>query len=73
MSEIRLIEDVYGVSRDLPLTYVEREHVDKVFISSLSRRKHIVIYGGSKQGKTSLRKYALNEDDCIVIQCQGDR
>ncbi len=73
MSKIRSIEDVYGVSRDLPLTYVERNHVDKVLISNLSRKKHIVIYGGSKQGKTSLRKHVLEESDCIVIQCQGDR
>ncbi len=73
MSELRLTEEVYGVSRELPLTYVEREHVDKVLISSLSRKKHIVIYGGSKQGKTSLRKYVLKENDCVVVQCQGDR
>ncbi len=73
MRKTHAIEDVYGVSRELPLTYVEREHVDKVFISNLSRKKHIVIYGGSKQGKTSLRKHVLNEIDCIVVQCQGDR
>lgn len=73
MGEVRLTEEVFGVCRDLPLTYVEREHVDKVLLSSLSRKKHIVIYGGSKQGKTSLRKYTLNEKDCIVVQCQSDR
>ena len=73
MGVIQSTEDVFGVSRNLPLTYVEREHADKVLVASLSRKKHIVIYGGSKQGKTSLRKHALTEDDCVVIQCQGDR
>ena len=71
--KINKIEDVFGVSRSVPLTYVEREHVDKVLIASLTRKKHIVIHGGSKQGKTSLRKYTLEDSDCIVIQCQSNK
>lgn len=73
MEIINRIEDVFGVSRSVPKTYVEREYVDKVLISSLTRKKHIVIHGGSKQGKTSLRKYALEESDCVVVQCQGSK
>jgi len=73
MEIINQIEDVFGVSRSVPKTYVEREHVDKVLVASLARKKHIVIHGGSKQGKTSLRKYALEESDCVVIQCQGNK
>jgi len=73
MEIINKIEDVFGVCRDLPKTYVERVLVDKVLIASLSRKKHIVIHGGSKQGKTCLRKSALQESDYIVIQCQGNR
>lgn len=73
MEAINQIEDVFGVSRTVPKTYIEREDVDKVFIASLARKKHLVIHGGSKQGKTSLRKYALQESDCIVVQCQANK
>ena len=65
------IDDVFGVVRDVPLNYVSRQTVDQLLIDSLSRSKHIVIHGGSKQGKTCLRKYCLNDDDYIVIQCSN--
>ena len=45
--------DMLGIQRDVPLNYVPRSHVDTVFIDSLTRSKHIVVYGSSKQGKTS--------------------
>lgn len=63
---------VYGISREVPLNYVSRQAVDDEFISNLGRDKHVVIYGSSKQGKTSLRKYCLKEDDYIAVQC-GNR
>jgi hypothetical protein len=49
-------DEVFGVGRDLPLNYVSRKEVDDRFVGDLSREKNIVIYGSSKQGKTSLRK-----------------
>ncbi len=64
-------DDVFGVSRDLPENYVSRPKVDETFIDSLARNQHIVIYGSSKQGKTSLRKKCLLEEDYIVISCQN--
>ncbi len=64
-------DDVFGVSRDLPRNYVARSNVDETFIDALSRHQHIVIYGSSKQGKTSLRKKCLNDNDYIVISCQN--
>jgi hypothetical protein len=63
--------DVYGISRDLPLNYVDRLSVDGQLIESLTRDKHIVIYGSSKQGKTSLRKWNLSEDDHLVVTCSN--
>src|SRR5713101_4399273 len=66
--EVRLA-DVYGISRDVPMTYVPRPTVDGVLIDSLTRDKHIVIFGSSKQGKTCLRKYNLKEDEYIVVTC----
>jgi hypothetical protein len=63
------LSHVFGVSRDLPLTYVERKYVDTKFQNNLARDKHIVVYGGSKQGKTCLRKHSLQSKDYIVVQC----
>ena len=61
------VDEVFGVSRDLPLNDVTRETVDWKPIQTLSRSSHIVIYGSSKQGKTSLRKYCLKDTDYVVV------
>lgn len=67
------LDDVYGLTRRrLPLTYVERKQVDARFINELGRDNHIVIYGSSKQGKTSLLLRSLQEDDFVVVQCSSD-
>lgn len=63
--------DVFGIGRDLPLNYVERDGVDNVLLDSLSRNKHIVVYGSSKQGKTSLRKHCLHDTDYVTIHCHS--
>jgi len=65
-------DEVFGLSRDLPLNYVDRPAVDEFFVENLTRSKHIVIYGSSKQGKTSLRKHCLEPDDYIVVQCSSE-
>jgi len=65
------VDEVFGVSRDLPLNYVTRDTVDGKLIENLSRSSHIVIYGSSKQGKTSLRKYCLKDTDYVVVSCQN--
>ena len=63
------LREVFGVGRDTPANYVERTDVDNALIANLSRDKHVVIYGSSKQGKTTLRKHCLQEDDSIVVSC----
>ncbi|WP_312298587.1 hypothetical protein [Chryseobacterium sp.] len=65
-----LTKDVFGIQRDIPLNYIERE-ADKVFTDSLDRRHHVVIFGSSKQGKTCLRKRNLNEKDYITVHCDN--
>jgi hypothetical protein len=65
------VDDVYGLSRDVPMNYVIRPSVDGAFIDELSRKRHIVVYGGSKQGKTCLRKSCLQDSDYIVVQCSN--
>lgn len=71
MAEIVRATDVFGVSRELPMNYVTRPDVDDEFVSSLTRDKHVIIYGSSKQGKTSLRKYHLKTDEYEVITCSN--
>ena len=63
------LRDAFGVGREVPLNYVTRPEVDGKFIDSLSRDKHVVIYGSSKQGKTTLRRHCLEEGDYIVVSC----
>jgi len=63
--------EVYGIGRDLPLNYVSRKKVDDLFLDNLTRDKHIIVYGSSKQGKTSLRKNCLQESDYVVIHCSN--
>lgn len=65
------LNDVYGISRDVPLNYVERVEVDKKFVDNLERDKHITIFGSSKQGKTCLRKHCLDKNEYIVVQCSN--
>ena len=63
--------DVFGISRELPLNYVTRPSADEFLVNNLTRDKHLVIYGSSKQGKTSLRKHCLEDSDYIVIHCSN--
>jgi len=66
---VHLVDSVYGIVRDVPLNYVVRAGVDQKLVDNLTRDKHIVVYGSSKQGKTCLRKNCLQENDYIVVQC----
>src|SRR5262249_16484903 len=63
--------DVFGVSRDVPVTYVERDHVDDKLLDNLTRDRHVIIFGSSKQGKTCLRRHCLDDEDYILVQCQN--
>jgi len=66
-----LVDDIFGISRDLPLNYIERTYVDDIFLKNLVRRQHLVIYGSSKQGKTSLIKHCLDTSDYIFVYCSN--
>lgn len=71
MPETVKTTDVFGVSRDVPINYVTRESVDGELVRNLTRDKHLVIYGSSKQGKTCLRKYNLRADEYVVVTCSN--
>jgi hypothetical protein len=66
---MRLTNQVYGVSNELIDTYIERKNVDEAFIKGLQKNKHIIVYGASKQGKTSLTNKHLKETDYIKVNC----
>jgi hypothetical protein len=66
---MRLTNQVYGVSNELIDTYIERESVDEAFTKGLQKNKHIIVYGASKQGKTSLTNKHLNESNYIKVNC----
>jgi hypothetical protein len=51
---------------------VPRDGVDDRFLNDITRDRHIVIHGSSKQGKSSLRKYHLQEGDYVTVQCTRD-
>jgi hypothetical protein len=68
--KINQAKDVFGIQRDLPLNYITRD-ADRIFLDSLDRSHHVVIYGSSKQGKTSLRKKNLKEEEHIIIHCNN--
>ncbi|MER1432919.1 hypothetical protein [Enterobacter hormaechei] len=65
------VNDVFGLSRDLPLNYIERKDVDDKLKIELKAKKHIVIYGSSKQGKTCVRKHCIDQSEYILVQCSN--
>lgn len=62
-------DDVFGVKSTLVLSYVERDLVDARFKAALHSSNEVVVYGSSKQGKTSLiLKHLLNES-YVKVEC----
>jgi hypothetical protein len=66
------LNEVFGISNSIPqYTYVDRSGLDTKFAYSLACDRHIVLHGGSKQGKTVLRRKNLSEASSIVVQCDA--
>ena len=66
------LKEVFGISNAIPqYTYVDRSGLDTTFSYSMQCDRHIVLHGGSKQGKTVLRRKNLSEDRSIVVQCNA--
>lgn len=61
--------DVFGVKSTLIKSYIEREAVDKRFKAALSDGNEVIVYGSSKQGKTSLILKHLDEKDYVKVEC----
>jgi Cdc6-like AAA superfamily ATPase len=69
MTKIVNTNEVFGVSNDQIKTYIEREKVDTAFVDGLTKNKHIVVFGASKQGKTALTNRHLSPKDYIKVNC----
>ncbi len=64
---MHLLEDVFGVSAKPIESYVERQDVDTRFESGVLSDKQVIVYGSSKQGKTSLVSKQLPYEDHILV------
>jgi hypothetical protein len=63
---------VFGVSNTIPqYTYVDRSGLDTTFSYSMQCDRHIVLHGGSKQGKTVLRRKNIPDGRSVVVQCNA--
>lgn len=63
------LEKVFGVSRDQVATYIERDAVDNALRSALNETRQIIIYGSSKQGKTSLLHRHVQPESRVTVHC----
>ncbi len=63
------LKHVFGVSRDPVASYIERESVDASLAAALTETQQIIIYGSSKQGKTSLLQRHLSDDKRVTVHC----
>jgi Cdc6-like AAA superfamily ATPase len=61
--------DVFGVKSKLIQSYIERDSVDEKFKSALLGGNEIIVYGSSKQGKTSLILKHLKEEQYVKVEC----
>ncbi|WP_228275391.1 hypothetical protein, partial [Acinetobacter oleivorans] len=61
--------DVFGVKSKLIASYVERLEVDSKFQEAITEGNEIIVYGSSKQGKTSLILRHLKEDQYVKVEC----
>ncbi|MBF8275373.1 MAG: hypothetical protein HW390_446 [Candidatus Brocadiaceae bacterium] len=63
------LEEVFGVRKEPVLSYLSRNHVDSIFQDALQTDRQIIVYGSSKQGKTSLVERYVPYKDNISISC----
>lgn len=62
-------EDVFGVKSKLILSYIERGKVDKKFQSAINDGNEVIVYGSSKQGKTTLILKHLEPNRYVKVEC----
>jgi hypothetical protein len=63
------LTEVFGVSKHRVLSYLERDAVDGLFRKAMTSDCHVIVYGSSKQGKTSLVDKHLPYNSNVVVSC----
>jgi len=63
------LSEVFGVSKQRVQSYLERETVDGLFVKAVASDKQIIVYGSSKQGKTSLVDKHLPYESNVLVSC----
>ncbi|MCM2379584.1 hypothetical protein [Pseudomonas marginalis] len=61
--------DVFGVRSQLIKSYIERPSVDELFSAALKDKNQVIVYGSSKQGKTSLTLKHLTPNEYVKVEC----
>lgn len=61
--------NVFGVKSKLIETYIERASVDERFKTAITDGNEVIVYGSSKQGKTSLILKHLDEEQYVKVEC----
>ena len=61
--------DVFGVKSKLIASYIERDAVDAKFKAAIKDGNEVIVYGSSKQGKTSLILKHLPVDRYVKVEC----
>lgn len=69
VQETHKTTDVFGVRNQLIKSYIEREAVDLKFKEAIQDGNEVIVYGSSKQGKTSLILKHLSEEQYIKVEC----
>ena len=64
-----ILEKVFGVTNDDLATHVSRQEIDDCFNKAIRQKRQIIVYGSSKQGKTTLLNAHIKQEDRIVVQC----
>lgn len=60
---------IFGVQTNLkPKSFIHRDDIAEIFDRALREYKHVLIYGGTKQGKSSIVTDKLTSIDHIVVR-----
>ena len=63
------LEKVFGVINDDLSTYVSRQEIDDCFKKAFDQKRELVVYGSSKQGKTTLLNAHIKQENKVIVQC----
>jgi hypothetical protein len=64
-----MTQRVFGISNAYIDSYVDRTDVDELFRDGLNSGKHIIVYGSSKQGKSSLIRQHILDNMKVSVDC----